>query len=67
MSDFPSSPVRMSRLTKNGALLGYGDYRVSIGSRVVCVHYPNGDIVAVEDVTAARWAVTLDVWHQLAA
>jgi len=69
MSDspaFPSNPVRLSRLTKNGAVLGYGDHKVSmVPGGATVVHYPNGDNCAVESVMDARWAITLDVWMEM--
>ena len=62
MASFPTNPVRLSKMVKNGSVLGYGDHRVSVGTEAVMVHYANGDTVTVADVEAARWAITLEVW-----
>ena len=62
----PSTPVRVSKLCKSGALLGYGDHKISDVNGSVWVHFADGTNVPCESVMEARWAITQEVWmHQL--
>jgi len=57
-----SQPVRVSKLNKSGSLLGYGDHKISDVNGSVWVHYADGTNVPCESVTAARWAITQEVY-----
>jgi len=57
----PTQPVRVSKLNKEGSLLGYGDHKISDVNGSVWVHFADGTNVPVEDVTAGRWAITQEV------